>query len=365
MNIKNVSSSPSSPRKEQIEKIKDGVLDFFDDGRRNFPAALGLTTYRPKHSDVIITTFPKAGTTLTQQLVYQVFVFGGHASADDPCGDTFTDICDKVPWLNYLYPVQPYSAFSPRLYKTHSPAWRFVHGRQRHVVVLRDPGAFPSSWLDFSFGCFPEISERVGLFSQNDEVDGEDTEKGNGSTRRKDVIQVLFDAVYARHVLGTQKLEVDETDAFDVHRQGEDGVAGQTIDNVGPWFKWARDWTNRAKQDGEKKSVLILFYEDIVGDMERCIAKVAGFLGVRLSGDDVREIMRRCSREYMMSGEQFLSKWDARVLGVDAMSAKVLPERKDGFKRIAVSREDDVETRRQMKIALGYDTYEEFRRAPF
>lgn len=349
----------------QIETLKDEVLDFFDDGRRKFPPALGLTIYQPQLSDVIITTFPKAGTTLTQQLVYQVCVFGGDASPDDPHGDAFTDICDKVPWLNYSHLVETPKAESsstPRLYKTHSPAWRFTRGRQRHVVVLRDPAAFASSWLDFSFGCFPEIAERVGMIVVKDE-DGESDESKSVGIR-----QMLFDDVYARHVIGTQKAKVDETDAFDVTREEGEGEGDGEEFVVGPWFKWARGWTDRAKLDmddgrsDKDKSVLILFYEDMVRDTEKSIAKVAAFLDVTLSCDDVTEIRRKCSREYMMSGGQFLSKWDARVLGVDALSAKVLPERRDGFKTMSVSKEEELETRRQMKTVLGCDSYEEFKK---
>lgn len=352
------SSSSSSISRQQLEAIKDEVIQFFDDRRRKFPAALGLTTYQPQPTDVLITTFPKAGTTLTQQLVYQVCVFGGAASPDDPYGDAFTDICDKVPWLNYSHLVETRSAKPTllRLYKTHSPASRFVRGRQRHVVVVRDPAAFPSSWLDFSFGCFPEIAERVRMVEdEDDESDG----------RKSGIKQMLFDDVYARHVIGTQKAKVDETDAFDVASEDWEGEGV-----VGPWFKWARGWMDRAKLDmvdddrkDKDKSVLMLFYEDIVHDTEECIAKVGAFLDVKLSGDDVTEIRRRCSREYMMKGGQFLSKWDARVLGVDALSAKVLPDRRDGFKSAWLSKEDEVETRRQMRTALGFDTYEELKQS--
>lgn len=69
-----------------------------------------------------------------------------------------------------------------------------------------------------------------------------------------------------------------------------------------------------------------MFYEDMVADPATCVRRVASFLEKTLTTDRSQEIRRRCSREYMIGDERFLSKWDGQYLHVNGTAPKVIPE---------------------------------------
>lgn len=351
-------SSPPLPlTPAQIQARKDEIFDFFAAAQRRLPPASGLASYTPRSTDVIVTTFPKAGTTLMQQLLYQICLFGRRIPhADD---HNFIDISEKVPWLDYIHlhdDSHSDQTSSPRLYKTHSPASRFKRYAQRHVVVLRDPKTFPSSFLDFSLGCMPAVGKRVAQYVQ--------------------VRQALLDEVYERHVLGTVSAKGCDAGTFDT--DGDDcddddddcDAAGRRF---GPWFRWVRGWIDRAtttttttalqNNKSNNNNVLLLFYEDIVQNTPSCVETVAAFLNIQLTHGAVHEVARRCSRDHMAGSKQFQSRWGARALGIGGSSPRVRAAQnaRGGFKSLQLSKTYDGETRRQMKRAFGYETYEEFK----
>lgn len=191
-----------------------------------------------------------------------------------------------------------------------------------------------------------------------------------------EVRQALLDEVYERHVLGTVStkgcdagtFETDDDDQVDDN--SDDGEENFNRPRLGPWFRWVRGWIDRAttNSSNSKNSVLLLFYEDIVKDMPKCVETVAAFLSVALTPDDVSEVARRCSREYMAAPgrvQQFQTRWAARALGVgmgdSSPRVRAAQNARGGFKGLEVSRAFDDETRRQMKRAFGYETYEEFK----
>lgn len=224
---------------------------------------------------------------------------------------------------------------------------------QRHVVVLRNPKSFPASFLDFSVGCLPAIGKRVAQYVE--------------------VRQALLDEVYERHVLGTVSAKGCDAGTFDTDDDYDDD--GEDCDatgrRLGPWFRWVRGWIDRATTEttdpqinnNNNKDVLLLFYEDIVQNTPACIRTVADFLGIRLTHDAVAEVARRCSRDHMAGSKQFKSMWGARALGIGDSSPRVRAAQnaRGGFKSLEVSKTHDGETRRQMKRAFGYETYEEFK----
>ena len=98
-----------------------------------------LAHFRPRPTDVLITTAPKAGTTWMQQILYQL------RSGGD---DSFGSIGEVVPWLelpragqNWRDALERYDALpDPRIFKTHctfeqTPGW----GTVRIVMTSRDP----------------------------------------------------------------------------------------------------------------------------------------------------------------------------------------------------------------------------------
>lgn len=309
------------------------ILDHMAASRNGFPKRTGLQVYKPKPSDVIVTTFPKAGTTLMQQLVYQVTVATGGAPTDDPGGSNFTDICEKVPWVNYIshVTIEPDSVPSPRLYKTHSPANRFDLSTQKHVVVLRNPEQFAGSWLDFTFACF-----RGPLVDNADE-----------EARR-----YVFDDLVARTVLGLLPPTADETDAYNCRVIQEEGV-------LGAWFVHTKSWVDVLNHP----NILLMFYEDIVNDMEGTAVKIANHMGRTLTTDGLNTVVSRCTREYMTKDNRFKSIWDGKVLGVDERSSKVMDQTRDGFNKFKLNEEHKKELHRQMLQAFGCGSYTELKAA--
>lgn len=307
------------------------ILDHMAASRSAFPKRTGLKVYEPRPSDVIITTFPKAGTTLMQQLVYQVGVVTGGAPTDDPNGNDFSDICEKVPWVNYITHVNidPESIPSPRLYKTHSPADRFDLSAQKHVVIIRNPEQFAGSWLDFTFACY-----RGPLVDKAD----------------KKVKRYVFDDLVARTVLGLLPPTADETDAFNCRELQKDGV-------LGAWFVHTKSWVDVSNHP----NVLLMFYEDVVNDVAGTAVKVAQHMGRTLTDKERNMVVSRCTREYMTTDNRFKSIWDEKVLGVDGRSSKVMDQNRDGFNKFELKEEHKKELRRQMLQAFGCELYTELK----
>jgi hypothetical protein len=88
--------------------------------------------FQPRPSDIIISPFPKCGTTWTQQIVHSLRTRG---SMD------FEEITAAVPWLELAYDLgldlegpQPH----PRAFKSHL-TWDEVPKGGRYIYVVRDP----------------------------------------------------------------------------------------------------------------------------------------------------------------------------------------------------------------------------------
>lgn len=89
--------------------------------------------YRPGPDEVLIATYPKCGTTWTQQIIHALRTRG---SMD------FDEITEVVPWLEMadalgMDPRAPQVA-APRVFKTHL-TWEDIPKGARYVHVTRDP----------------------------------------------------------------------------------------------------------------------------------------------------------------------------------------------------------------------------------
>ncbi|MDH5300079.1 MAG: sulfotransferase domain-containing protein [Gammaproteobacteria bacterium] len=98
-----------------------------------------LANFQPRATDVLITTGPKAGTTWMQQILHQLRTGGD---------DTFSNIDDVVPWLEFPRPEltqaqrqqQLEQMSNPRLFKTHC-TYEQTPGADiaRIILTFRDP----------------------------------------------------------------------------------------------------------------------------------------------------------------------------------------------------------------------------------
>lgn len=103
---------------------------FFMDGGLKF---LNYLTFKfePKDTDVYISTYPKAGTTLTQMMLYQMTSDG---SMD------FDHITDKIPWFEEAIAFNPAvidELDSPRVFKTHL-SYSLIPKKGKVIYVVRN-----------------------------------------------------------------------------------------------------------------------------------------------------------------------------------------------------------------------------------
>lgn len=324
---------------DAAEKHLHEILDHLAETRKHFPQATGLDLYDPRPSDIVVTTFPKAGTTLTQQLVYQTAVATGGAPAQDPDGSNFSDICEVAPWLDYIPQLDfPFLESSPRVFKTHAGVEKFSITKQKHIVVLRDPLKFPSSWLNFTVDNYPsDIVTSAG----------------------KDVRQLWFDHTVACDLLGLGPSTLGDSGALGPN-EGDmaGGIYTKSMQQrLGPWFIHTLGWVHAVGHP----NVLVMFYEDVVADMATATRVVAAFMGRRLSREGLQQVVHRCSREYMASGDRFKSYMDSKLFGTDMNSSKVRHEHGNNFRDMQVKEEHLKELRRQMMHAFGVPSYKELK----
>ena len=125
----------------------------FAERMAHFVSPAGLAharAFRPRAEDVVVATYPKAGTTWMQQIVH------GLRSRGDM---NFAEISAVVPWIELAHDMgidlaAPQKA-APRAFKTH---W---NGEQmpregRYIVVIRDPRDTMVSFYRFMEGWFLE-----------------------------------------------------------------------------------------------------------------------------------------------------------------------------------------------------------------
>ncbi len=103
-----------------------------------------------KADDVIISTYPKCGTTWMQQIVH------GLRSRGDM---DFCEISEVVPFMEVALDcgidLNSPQAFAPRAFKTHMGAGKLPEGA-RYIVVLRDPMDACVSFYNFMVGWYLE-----------------------------------------------------------------------------------------------------------------------------------------------------------------------------------------------------------------
>ena len=106
--------------------------------------------FHPHSSDVIITTFPKSGTTWMQQLAHCLRSNGDM---------TFDEISIAVPWMEVSHDMginlNDKQCFSPRLFKSHLTAEEIPKGG-KYIIIFRDPGPVLLSYYNFMEGWFFE-----------------------------------------------------------------------------------------------------------------------------------------------------------------------------------------------------------------
>jgi len=314
---------------------------------RQFPPAEGFNTYKPRETDIVVTTFPKSGTTLTQQLTYQVVIATGGAGEKDPDGMTYDDICEVVPYVDFgpKHGFPDYES-NPRVYKSHSVPAMFKDTIQKHIVVIRKPQSTPASALDFLFEAW--AGEKV---------------------TNRSVLEKVYHEFLAQRILGrgagfcsssSFAIKEDDKVLYFQHINKEEKKEKEPVEklSVGPWFMHCKSWMNAMRPN-----TLFLFYEDIVADMTTAAKRIAVFMGRELDEFGVKQVLERCDRMYMANDKKFKCTLENKALGFGefAWKAKTLERGEFTFKQFQPNEEEEEEIRLRFKQEFGCDTYDEFK----
>ena len=179
----------------------------------NFSSAL---EYRAEPGDIILSTYPKCGTTWVQYIIYLLF----HGAEPLRDGES---LGDAIPHLEEVGAEAATRLPQPRVIKTHfTREMTPYHPDARYLVVARNP-----------FDC------AVSFFHHT-----------RGFVKHYDFAAGTFDDYFECFIKG----EVDSGDYFD---------------HLGPWFE-ARLENN----------VLFLTYEEMKRDSTNAVAKIATFLSL-------------------------------------------------------------------------------------
>ena len=196
-------------------------LDEFAECMSRFVTEEGIGyahAFRPRPSDVIIATYPKAGTTWMQQIVHGLRTRGDMA---------FDEISGVTPWIELAFDLgidlSAEHVAEPRAFKSHWNATQVPDGC-RYICVLRDPRDTMVSFYRFMNGWFLEpdavpIDPFVYFIVNREHPGGNYWEHLLSWWRRRDeedVLMVTFEDLkhdlerQVRRVAGFLELDSDE-----------------------------------------------------------------------------------------------------------------------------------------------------------
>ncbi len=205
--------------------------------------------YQPKANDLIISTYPKSGTTWTMQMAYQIGYLGE--------GD-FEHIDRVVSWPDKLVPLETpevddvsHLADSPtglHVIKGHLETKYVPYTPEaKYISVVRDPKDMLVSLVHFE----------------------------NGFNK------LLFDEIVPPQVW----IDTFQTDNF-IYQ---------------PWAMFIDGWWSRSEQ---YDNVLILIYEEMKADPVGTVQKIADFVGISLTPEQFDKVVEKSSFAYMKANNQ-------------------------------------------------------------
>jgi len=222
--------------------------------------------WKPRATDVAVTTFPKTGTTVVQQICEVLRCDQAGLTVEETMD--FEGIEQVQPALAYAYDVgqdlnHNQRVKGARVFKNHAPLsrcpGRFAATDCKYIVTVRDPAATLVSWFNFQ--------QKKG---ENDETK---FFLGEGDERCQ---------------------SADEMLAF----SGMPIINGNDIWDTFLEFYRCRHLPN----------VLLLAYEDLCEAPHLCIERIAAFMGIPCDSARVARVRERSTKHFM--GELHASKFD-------------------------------------------------------
>ena len=186
--------------------------------------------WTPRADDVFIASFPKSGTTWTQQIVRLVYSRGLIHDSDPP-------LLTIIPWLDDSEDLPDLSVvdsmISPRVFKSHNP----YHLLPRKLTE----------------------SNRLIYVTRN----AKDT-----------AVSMYF------HTFGFKMYEYDEP----IEHFIDEFIAGRV--EYGPYWTHLKSWHIQREQ----RNILVLHYEEMQADLAATVARVARFLDQPLTNEEIERI---------------------------------------------------------------------------
>jgi len=267
---------------------------------------LGLR-FRPRPSDLIISTYPKSGTTWLQQIAHGLRTRG---SMD------FEEIAQVSPWIEMAsdldWDLDAEQPGDTRLFKAHL-SWDDVPKGGRYICAFRNPLDVVVSYYRFFEGWWFEP----------------------GSIDLDDMTRALF---------------INAPEAF------------------GYWHHLISWWEQR-----ENENVLLICYEDMLGDLTATVRTVANFMGIVLDGELLDIVVTQSSKAFMLANT---SKFDEHLIQAHferqggapmGHNTSKVTDGTQGRERYEMSQpvkeELDGIWKRTVGERLGFEDYEAFRTA--
>lgn len=311
---------PSASLSAQAAQI---VCDHVREVRKFQKICTGLSDFSPLPSDVFIVSWMKSGTTLMQQMVYQLLVASGRVPSD-PSGEDFGDISEVVPFVDARHSTgvhQSQHAYSPRAWKSHSPVDELFFGKSdvgSFIYCVRDGLQVAPSYLDFALDWLSD--KRI-----------------EGAQLREEVYRQFF----LGHFLGLRRLE--------------SGSYEKRGDALYDWFGHVKGW-----MEAKREKILFLVFEDVITDLPRAVRMVAGLLDIAVDENVVRQVAAKCSRRVMAGDKRFNDNLINRIMGWDGDGGvRVRSSDAPGFKHVALPSELLTKYDEMFYDAFGVRTYVE------
>lgn len=276
------------PTQDVAEISDDNVEAYLDDLIENLTDQMNVLLknystpqdFDPVPSDVFIVSWMKSGTTLMQNLVYQLMVVTQRVPTD-PEGNKFRDISMVVPFIE-MSPIcgvyQSVHPYQPAAWKSHTdqPGFSKPEFRPCHFIyLLREGKQVVRSFLDFMADWLAQkrcVEDRRELY---------------------------YHRYFLQWFLGCTRDE----------KTGEWKIG----DENGWWFSHVKGW-----METDYPNVLIVLYEDLIKDLSQGIRTVAAFLGVKIENDDVvRFVLDACDQKKMANDPRFSDIMVSEGFGLD------------------------------------------------
>lgn len=339
--------SESTSTSEMESKDAKGVelMTRFNDVMKtwySFPSSLPVYDSRP--SDVIVSTFPKSGTTLIQYMAYEIVQL--YHGLNNNC-DNYTDLNEMAPWIDQTITTKTPipDGPDPRVLKTHSARTVFEDigkTEQRHIAVIREPVAAMKSWLNFLY----EPLVRKVREIDNNKID----------TNDDGVKEAVFHLHTRRRLLGIEVNEPDIDYTDDEEEKDKERLQGDNVNPYGTWFDHVKSWVCPARDN-----ILVLFYEDVIRDMHGTVRKVGEFMGCALNETQVGKIAGMCARERMAGDKRFDMISENLVYGLWMHASKAVGKDVVDFKKFETRAVLRKGIERLMGTTFGVKTYDELR----